>query len=215
MQKERSMSLVSRAFTLIELLVVIAVIAVLAALLLPALSKAKESGRSAACINNMRQIGIACTTYSADSGRLPFFLEWLYPTNAMASDLTQGELYPYLNSKTVYRCPSEPQAAPPTGVIDHNYQMTCMMCHARDVTKCLAPSRTVYFLETTNPIPLYPGGLAIPPSPTHMAFWHNQREHFLMTDTHVETLARSEYTNAVSDPRFWYPTEETTRAGNP
>ncbi len=60
-------------FTLIELLVVIAVIAILAALLLPSLSKARNAGRRAACISNLRQVGVAVHLYAQDNrGRIPY-----------------------------------------------------------------------------------------------------------------------------------------------
>jgi prepilin-type N-terminal cleavage/methylation domain-containing protein/prepilin-type processing-associated H-X9-DG protein len=61
------------AFTLVELLVVIAVVAILAALLLPALASARDKSRQAACVSNLRQIGIALLNYASDNdGHIPY-----------------------------------------------------------------------------------------------------------------------------------------------
>ena len=94
-------------FTLVELLVVIAIIAILAAILLPALARAKEQGRRVACINNLRQISIATTTYVDDNERYPYYIrpvDWS-PSPGTVDMLLQ----PYARhcwTNALWKCPS-------------------------------------------------------------------------------------------------------------
>jgi prepilin-type N-terminal cleavage/methylation domain-containing protein/prepilin-type processing-associated H-X9-DG protein len=84
-----------RGFTLIELLVVIAVIAVLIGVLLPALGKARDSGRGVVCMANQRSVVMAQAVYEADHKG------WLVGPNTTGSDLENGKPYVDGNSTPV------------------------------------------------------------------------------------------------------------------
>jgi prepilin-type N-terminal cleavage/methylation domain-containing protein/prepilin-type processing-associated H-X9-DG protein len=96
-------------FTLIELLVVIAIIGILAALLLPALSSARDKARSAQCCGNLRQISLALQLYADDHDE--FFPEaggtigWNQIDGATGLGSWMQQVFPYVKNKSVYHCP--------------------------------------------------------------------------------------------------------------
>ena len=120
------------AFTLIELLVVIAIIAILAAILFPVFSQAKAAAKSAACLSNTKQIGIAVQMYLADNDDRMFFRSSnqlgssrsgiIVPTSDPNANLMKwwNQLMPYVQSSDVFHCPADRM---PSGTTDTMLQV--------------------------------------------------------------------------------------------
>jgi len=103
-----------RGFTLIELLVVIAIIAILAAILFPVFAKARAKARQAACLSNMKQIGLAVNMYASDYDGVNVMIANSgggspYPQNGV---WWPGPLQAYSKNWQLYQCPAYPDRFP-------------------------------------------------------------------------------------------------------
>lgn len=97
----------SSGFTLIELLVVIAIIAILAAILFPVFQKVRENARRTACLSNEKQIGLAFIQYIQDyDEQMPSGYRGIVDGDGWAQ-----EIFTYVKSTNVYRCPDDNESS--------------------------------------------------------------------------------------------------------
>ncbi len=197
-------------FTLIELLVVIAIILILAAILFPVFAKVRAKALQTSCINQLKQLGIACDMYQQAYGDV------LVPTNALqetspgrTTAVTWPDLLdPYLKQSTgrlyeggtgkLYRCPACPEESGEAASwqAERSYGMNWYLGYTNRTvpcSKCKYPASTLRITESWG----VQGGSMYAPMPNmeKMSFWqvtspgwHNGQASVLWVDGHVSVM---------------------------
>ncbi|MBC8134900.1 MAG: DUF1559 domain-containing protein [Fibrella sp.] len=139
---------VKSAFTLIEILVVIVIIAILTAILFPIFAQAREKARRASCLSSMKQLGLGFIQYTQDYNEM-------YPQSPWGQfQGWAGQIYPYVKSTSVFKCPEDDTPANgvnvPVSYGANNNLASGRGWTARSLAETVSTSNTVLLFEVSG-----------------------------------------------------------------